>query len=347
MSSKTNKSTKPAKPTAAQVEAAIRVAAQRAAVQHKRGFGPRAQRDGNRAVRIAPALEYLASIGIEVLKRQHADIDAQIQASRVWVTKRYPEAQPGPSLAERHAKLVRSAVSYVARMSLDLSVSGSLRLKVSLTRDPARVGASSSTSRGEQYSRRCTYSKTDLDATFVVPHAWLSRVKRRNLDEVDGLLTLDAQALDSREPGIEVFQATWVRQGRGKSLVVEHGVIARGHGEAFHGKTYASALQGLRRKLSFSGLSAEERTERAVASFVNRWGKDQREATIGDAQEIGACDYGIQSWCFSVGLETQLAEGRAKIADLAAAYAKRPLPEVRRTILFAVRRAEGRETAVA
>jgi hypothetical protein len=130
------------------------------------------------------------------------------------------------------------------------------------------------------------------EITVTIPLRWDARVNARGLAVVDGLLTLDAEPVKGPPEGIELYRATWARQGRGLELGRECGIIAR-HTES--GTTYHSTAQekatppkgmasyayvlvpsskaavaGLKRKLAAQGIPAEVRQARAQAAATKR-----------------------------------------------------------------------------
>ncbi|BFI94957.1 MAG: hypothetical protein RSP_04670 [Rhodanobacter sp.] len=253
---------------------------------------------------------------------------------------------PRGTMEERLQRATRKWFLNAMINNIDLRVAGSEKYIVKLTRDPTQVDANASTWKdfGDQYKGAYKgWAKTAMRFEANVPHDWLTRVWRNDLEETGGLITLDAQHMDCRAPGVEVFSATWMRQGRGKSVVVEKGFIARTTDQqvSFHGATYASALAGLARKRRIATDGVEALNRESVERFASKWEKRaDLVCLIEDAEAIGACAYGIQSWCHASALSAQLATGHATAAELAQAYRARPLPEVRSTILFAARRAE-------
>lgn len=266
---------------------------------------------------------------------------AHYQTQPLYAAKRWhrPVILPTGPLADRLQNRTRETVLQALHVALDLHVSGSESYSVTLTTDPRAVTAVAETDRDWDNRYRGAYkgfAKTKLDCAITVPRAWLSRVYRRGLATAGGMLTLDAQALDCREPGTEVYAATWARQGRGKSLVVVTGYIARSRGAEYHGASYLTAVAGLRRKLRTPAEAAES-AARTVAAFAARWSTSTLLCSVADARAIGACEYGIRSWCHAVGLSAELDLGYATAAQLAAGYQLRPLPEVRQTILYAAR----------
>lgn len=177
------------------------------------------------------------------------------------------------------------------------------------------------------------------DTTLTVPATWRVRVQRAGLDVVDGMMTLDAAPLEAT--GCELFAATWLVQGRGTSVSAVSGYIARAGLITFHADSIAAALSGLARKQK----SAADEMALSTGDFANivaQYGT--RRVTVGDARAIGACEYGIESWCHAVGLSDALAVGETDIATMVAAYQREPRREARATILRVIRR-QGRMAA--
>lgn len=87
----------------------------------------------------------------------------------------------------------------------------------------------------------------------TIPTHWMTRVLRRGIANLSGLLTLDAVAVGSGSPDIELYRATWARQGRGYAVITERGFIALSGNYNFHAETAERALNGIRRKLASAG----------------------------------------------------------------------------------------------
>lgn len=213
-----------------------------------------------------------------------------------------------------------------------------------LTTDPARVGVE----QGDYldwnyYSKATKYPKKIVNTTITVPAQWISRVEKRGLAQAGGMMTLDAQPLESRG-SIELFAAVWVVQGRGYQVEAVRGVIACEGDVTYHGADADQAIAGLRRKAAWAKLPAAVKRERiarlqasAPETFAKRYRGIRAEVCIADAQAIGACEYGIRSWCEATGLDYDAGcETLDRVLD---AYIERPQPEARQAILHAVRRA--------
>ncbi len=58
--------------------------------------------------------------------------------------------------------------------------------------------------------------------------------------------------------------------------------------------------------------------------------------TLGDARAVGACEYGIKSWCNAVGIDYQA--GRTTLGAVLSGYQREPRPEARATVIRVLRR---------
>ena len=206
--------------------------------------------------------------------------------------------------------------------------------------DPALVGVSQTQSndwdlyRGSFKGRPATVT----DTLIKLPMNWMSRVFAEGISLVDGLMTLDASPLPA-PLGCKLYAAKWVMQGRGYSVSVESGYIAKGDdGTAYHADSTIKAIKGLTKKSATVARDAEWIKLFDVDSIENLAAKLPANAvvSIGDAKAVGACDYGIKSWCFSTGLP--YIKGRAPMAEVIQAYRKEPRMEARAAILHALRK---------
>lgn len=248
---------------------------------------------------------------------------------------------PSGTLEER---LLRRTKELLRKVSpLREGAAGGTTFTVALTRDPSAVsysvtiGANRDTYKG----RYKGWAAREDHHRVVVPHGWLTRVYRRGLACVDGMLTLDAAPLDHAPEGVALYAAVWAEQGRGYEVHTRRGVLAiAADGTAYHGADARAAVQGLQRKLTGRRLAAEwaalvsasqDRFRAAVAPHADLL------VLVADARAIGACEYGIRSWCNTVGIEYEA--GATTLADVLAGYERQPAPEARAAILHALRRA--------
>jgi len=211
---------------------------------------------------------------------------------------------------------------------------------VVLTTDPSAVGV-----RQEQYTDRNLYrgkyrgwAATVTDTTITVPVDWRVRVQRAGLATVDGLMSLDAARIEGAPEGVELYAATWLVQGRGYSVTAERGYIARQGDTAYHGATPEKALAGLRRKIAGAAWEATLATA-DLSGLIGRIPDadlNSMAVRVSDARAIGACEYGIRSWCHATGLPYE--SGEASLRQVWAAYTIQPRTEARAAILHALRR---------
>lgn len=163
------------------------------------------------------------------------------------------------------------------------------------TRWGTRADASTTTSKGDQYSRSCTYPKTDACHTVVLDPAGVLRLHDRQdiarESAQDGLRLIALYPDDS---------AVWIRT-KGKQITAERGWIAyHTSGEIYHStKSHDDAARGLNLKVL--------QTEKAQIRHREARKQDRRarliarlcpgiNATIDDARKIGLCMPGIRQF---------------------------------------------------
>lgn len=263
--------------------------------------------------------------------------------SDVSARAKLPQGKP---IARLHRLIGGQAVTAL-RGNYRLPVSGDHGDETySVTTDPAEIGVgqSQSTRRDLYRGRYKGWAASVTDTILVIPHAYLTRVIQRGLLLVDGLLTLDASPMDGAPHGVELYHATWVVQGRGYALGATTGYIARQGGISYHGSSAQKALAGLKRKLDAAEWQSVLRTtqlESIIARFADRM--NSLKVCVSDAAAIGACDYGIRSWCHTVDLD--YAAGCATLRQVYDAYRAHPRPEARAAILYALRRCRAKLAA--
>lgn len=238
-----------------------------------------------------------------------------------------PKGTPAARLATIRRQAVAKAYAAAYRQAAHGDVC------VTLTTDPAAVGVHQSEGldydlyRGAHKGRPARVQNTEITA----PSTWRVRVQRAGLSMVDGMMTLDAARIEST--GCELYAAVWIVQGRGTSVSAQRGYIARAGSISYHCATADQALTGLARKVRELAFSA--RLDAAdLGALVARC--PDAPVSVADARKVGACEYGIKSWCAAVGLDYDA--GHATLDDVYAAYQREPRSEARATILHALRR---------
>lgn len=290
----------------------------------KRCKGRKQVINGSRSIVAARKAVMEAIEAIEVARVMRVKGGYRPLKRRVW---QLPKGKPEDRLQDFVAAAVKPLTRHY-RMELPA--------QVYITRDPAAVGVTQERVKDwHYYAKSCKYPKIHVLSTITVPAGWRVRVLRRDLAMVDGLLTLDAAPLAAK--GAELFAARWLEQSRGYTLVVQDGYIARQGVVAYHGKTAKSALAGLARKLKlaeddqiFKALLTPEKITRLVKRHPDL------VVSVRDARNAGACEYGIRSWCYRVGLDYDA--GETTLAKVVAAFEQEPNPWARAAMVVALRR---------
>lgn len=248
-----------------------------------------------------------------------------------------PEGRP----IDRLQRLRYQAVKTTATNCLRSGAAGGSSFRVSLTCDPTAVGyevvmgSNRTTYRGKYKG----WSAAEDHHRICIPADWRVRVQRRGLAEAGGMMTLDLRQMSSQGE-VELFEAVWVAQARGYDVTVHSGVIARLGTEVFHGRDASHAIRGITSKTR--NLASPRRQpvsgyELSVEAFAERYSRFANVVvSVDDAREIGACESGIQSWCQAVGID--LAQQRVPLSHILEGFRMRPLQEVRRTVLQAIKR---------
>jgi hypothetical protein len=288
-----------------------------------------------------PPAQWQLAAGDPTTKREPTHGTPRPTAQRVLL--------PAGSLEER---LERCTARLLRRASpMREGAAGGTTYSVVLTRNPAsvRYGVSIGVNRDTYRGAYKGWAAREDHHSITVPHGWLVRVHKRGLAVVDGMLTLDAAPLDHAPDGVRLYAAVWAEQGRGYEVHNRRGVIALAvDGTAYHGADVDQAVRGLARKLTGRRLSAEwaalaaasiDRFRAAVAPFGDVL------VRVADARAIGACEYGIRSWCHQVGLDYEA--GAATLAQVLAGYELHSAPEARAAIIHALRRVRRSPVALA
>lgn len=269
---------------------------------------------------------------------------AQSLGAFAWADGRKP-AQPPRRMLDRplaQRLTARREEAIRAASPMREGAAGGSSVTVTLTGDPSEVHYKVVTlSNRDTYRGRFKgWAATEDHHYITVPADWRTRVQARGLADLSGLFTLDAQALETPAPeGVVVYRATWAAQGRGYSVTTHRGYIAHhaDDGAHFHADTAAGALAGLTRKMGRRALEIAAPT--ATSDFAE-WARARAakgaRVRVSDARRIGACEYGIRSWCHRVGLPYEA--GSAPIGSVIAAYIQEPQREARGAILEALKR---------
>jgi hypothetical protein len=193
------------------------------------------------------------------------------------------------------------------------SLSGDVSGSIQFAADFSGVTFSAGTSRGEQYSRKCTYCKTDGAWTATIQNGWNLHVAKLGLARVDGMPTLAALPVETETPGEEIFRAKWLEKARGFAAHVRTGYIVRRVIEArtytAHASSIGTARSLITRQTPESQRAADERAaakaaqiERLQAKLAAKLEAGQLNGyapvvvTIGDSLAVGNCGSGTRNW---------------------------------------------------
>ena len=294
------------------------------------------------------AVDELLDAGTEIGESRKSRRNRVIQEHLGYLPKETyrPHTGPMPVLlpkgkpTDRLIGVKKKAVTAMAHSLMRHGASGGHTVRVEFALDASKVdyvvvmGQNRDTYGGSFKG----WSANEDHHRITVPSDWRLRVERKGLARLGGMMTLDAHPLMS-DADVVLYAATWARQGRGYDVKVERGYIAQLGGEHFHGESAQDAIKGVKRKLKAAGMPARTMTSPyalTVDAFVKRYAGRKMTVSVSDAQESGSCDFGIRSWCEFVGIDYD--DQEAPMDAVLAGFQARPQDEVRRAVLFAVRR---------
>ena len=254
--------------------------------------------------------------------------------------RRAPVLLPVGTPRQRLDAKRRSAIAAAARRLFRHGAAGGSSMRIGFASTASKVNYVVN-----MYSNRDTYrgafkgwAANEDHHLIDIPQDWLVRVQRRGLAMLGGMLTLDLHPLEAAGD-VRVYAATWARQGRGYEVHLDRGYIAILLGEHYHAKTAERAIVGVRRKAKLASQAVRARFEPyevTVEAFVERYKQSHLVVTLDDARDTGSCEFGIRSWCESIGLSYE--NGSAPLQQVLQGFRTLPQVEVRRVVVHAVRR---------
>ncbi|OCX75540.1 hypothetical protein [Acidithiobacillus thiooxidans] len=266
------------------------------------------------------------------LNKQIADFKKQIaDAQRL---KKNPEVLRRHEICEAVERLAKYGMALVRADSVSCYVNDAPGGKVE--------AATENTKNWNYYAKSFTFPKIEHDVVITVNPDWDKVVQDRDLEFLGGMLTLSAKpahkgrnrkALDlAAQYDIVLFEATWMRKGRGFQVTTESGFIAVKYtslgvipSTAYHSESAMAAVEGSHRKFqNIDSLPMEVRDVPADAV-----------ATWADVAGVGACRAGVINWCNLVGID-HTAES-VSLLDVVRGYYKNPAPEAKAIILRVLR----------
>jgi len=233
------------------------------------------------------------------------------------LNQRISDGRCGIAQALRARKaIIRQAVSDSIKHP-----AGQSTINIEMVETPEEVYYTSRTEKGEQYSSRCTFRKTDLIVNVGLPHKWYSRVYKKGFSTVDGLFNLDISTpLRNQPEGVEVRAAKFLYPGRGCSYHVMDGFIAFAEEFSFHGKTLKSSIKGVAKKARISELLKARPSE-----IIARALKSSVKVGVRDSYKAGNCQWGTLDFCRRHNLDPK---SKIPLEELAALAQKEPRAEV-------------------
>jgi hypothetical protein len=211
-------------------------------------------------------------------------------------------------LRQHKARQLRNTITHFLP-----TLSGDVCGTVQFTETFAEVGFSCGTSRGEQYSRKCTYHKTDGAWTVTAQAGWTITVAKAGLRSVDGMPTIAALPVETEVEGEQIFRAKWLENSRGFSAHLREGFIIRrtieGRTYTAHGTSIASARSTITRQTPASIRASNEReaekaariealkaklAEKLESGHLN--GYADITVTMSDSHAVGNCGSGTRNW---------------------------------------------------
>ena len=187
------------------------------------------------------------------------------------------------------------------------------------------------------YAKNYNYPAHCVDTTITAPADWRIRVERRGLAVMGGLMNLDVVPLDCSTPGVTLFAATWLQNGRGNELRAESGYIGIYESSAYHADTPQKAVRGALRKAHEARINVVIGRQ-SLAELVARTLKADPgiSITFQDARAVGACVPGIKAWCSRTDID--FGAQSVPLSEIFAAYQRVPATEAAAAILHAIRR---------
>lgn len=255
-----------------------------------------------------------------------------------------------PEVLRRHA--ICESVEYIGEYGMDLGKANSVRCYVN-DAPGGKIEAKTENSKNwDYYAKSCKFPKIEHDVLITVDPDWDKQVKNRGLEFLGGMLTLGAKpahkgrnrtALELAETfDIELFEAVWMRKGRGFQVTTETGFIAVKRTSlglipttAYHGESAMAAVKGSHRKFqNIDDLPLELRDVPVDAV-----------ATWADAEAVGACGPGVKNWCNGVGID-HTAES-VPLLEVVRGYYRSPASEAKAIILRVLKASPRRAHALA
>lgn len=187
---------------------------------------------------------------------------------------------------EHLAKVRTARIKSFLISNLELYPSGSC--SVNVTTGAPNYDCESS--KGDKYTKRDWYRKTDIAVNISVCPGYLTMI-RNGTAIMDGLVNLYlAPVVNDTDNNITLYMATWLERSRGFNYNVKQGYIATQDNVFYHGKTKKSALLGLQRKIENRPVNETNRIL-ALAKDSDLF------LSFNDSVKSGNCESGTADFC--------------------------------------------------
>ncbi len=168
-----------------------------------------------------------------------------------------------PEVLRRHE--ICESVERIAKYGMDLAKADLVGCYVNDVADGKVEAVTENTKNWDYYAKSCKFPKVEHDIVITVDPDWDGQVYDRDLEFLGGMLTLGAKpahkgrnrkALElAKTLGVDLFEAVWMRKGRGFQVTTETGFIAIKRtslgpipSTGYHSTTALGAVEGSHRK---------------------------------------------------------------------------------------------------
>ena len=270
---------------------------------------------------------------------ENLTIKAKLDSKIAGLKKRIADAQRLKKTKEvLRRDAIRMDVESIAQFDMDLYKADSVLCYVNDAPGGVVKAETENAKNWTYYAKSFKYPKIEHDIRMTVNPDWDKSVQDRDLAFLGGMLTLSAKtahkvrnrnALELADRyNIDLYEAVWMRKGRGFQVSTESGFIAVKRtslgaipSTAYHSKSAMAAVDGSHRKFQNIDHLPMEMRDVPVDAV----------ATWADASAIGACRSWVINWCNLVGIDHTASS--VPLIDVVRGYHLKPAPEAKAIIL--------------
>ncbi|OCB03099.1 hypothetical protein BBC27_09630 [Acidithiobacillus ferrivorans] len=192
-----------------------------------------------------------------------AALDTRIKGLKKRITDA-ERLKKNPEVLRRHK--ICESVERIAKYGMDLAKADSVDCHVNNAAGGKVEAVTENTNNWSHYAKSCKFPKVEHDIVITVDQDWDREVYDRDLGFLGGMLTLSAKtahkgrhrkALElAKTLDVDLFEAVWMRKGRGFQVTTETGFIAVKRislslpilTTAYHSESAMAAVEGSHRK---------------------------------------------------------------------------------------------------